>query len=152
MAQLKWMQWTTKTKVGLFNDSVRMMAALSKDFDTRIWIDRKDGEILAVEIHQPERLQDSASEEITIRFDDEAIETISVTISGDSFLLFDLEESYKDYGNYDSVELARRLTRHGKFSLRYQGVTLAFEYDQASAKKAIGEVFEHCGHELEPSG
>ena len=146
MAQL---QWTTETEVNEFDDSVSVGARLDKDEDTRIGVGCKSGEDLVVGIIQPERLQLSLSEEIEVRFDDEAIETISVTINENAFLLTDMEGA-KPYGLTDPVELTRKLARHSKFRLRYIGVTLTFDYDQASAKQAITQVLDACGYELEP--
>ena len=149
MAQLK---WVASTNVDEFDDSVTVGAQLiNKSASTIISVGcTGGGQTLTVGIQQPERMDTSRSEEIQIRSDDEAVETISVAIGNNVFLLSDLE-GYKFYGNYDSVELARRLAKHGKFRLRYELTTLTFDYDKDSAKDAIGKVLAHCGYELEPS-
>ena len=147
MAQLK---WTTETEIQEFGDSANVTAWLGKDADTRIEIGCAGNKSLSVAIRQSERMQESSSEEIEVGFDDEPAETISVRIGTDDFYLSNTEYS-KLLGNYDPVKLVKKLARHSKFRLRYQGVDLTLKYDQASAKDAIGKVLGHCGHELEPS-
>ena len=94
-------------------------------------------------------------EEIEVRFDDEAPETISAyRIHFKSFGLLNDEELNKETGNADLVELAKKLTKHGKFRLRHRSLpghrmlTSTLRYDQANAKAAIGKVLGHCGYEL----
>ena len=152
MAQEK---WTTETVVDEFDDSVTVAAVLLNEdasaiiASAAIAVGCIGDEDLVIDILQPEPLQESDSEEIQIRFDDEAAETISIEVSGNDFGLTADEKFNKSTGNYESVELARRFGQHSKFRLRYEDVDLSFDYDQASAKDTIGKVFEHCGIELE---
>ena len=130
-------QWEAVSVIDEFDDSVSMVAALTKDDAAMAVLCKGNTKTLSFSVLQSESMQSSASEEIAIRFDDEEPEVISVTIARSAFVLA---------SDVDSAELARKLTRHGKFRLRYadEGITLVFEYDEDSAKEAIGKVLEHC--------
>ena len=99
------LQWEAKTDVDEFDDFVFVTAWLRKDADTHIEV-ACDVNGSYVEIHQSKSLQFYGSEEIEVRFDDEAIEAILVKISGNNFRLstWNHEEDSSD----DPVELARR--------------------------------------------
>ena len=140
--KLKW-EW----KLGELFGSTAVTAILGTNSDTGIAVSSYGERRLIVAIHQPQRLPDSDSEEIEVRFDDEAIETISVRIRENGFMLLDSEEFNKRTGNYNALLLARRLTRHSKFRLRHKGITLVFDYDNASVP-AIAMVLGYCGIEL----
>lgn len=107
----------------------------------------KDGEYLRVAIAHSKPVQESTSEEIAIRFDDEVPEMISAVTREDYFWLTDEEKFNKETGNHDGAKLARRLMEHSKFRLRHadEGITLVFEYDRDNAKEVIGDLFRRCG-------
>ena len=142
-------KWSVETRVDEFDDSVDVLAQLIKLADSPIAgitvaCDGGD-ESLTVHIIQSERLRDSLSEEVAVRFGDEAPETLSVSVVHERAFLLASNETYKKTGNYDGAELARRLTRHGKFRLRYGDITLTFRYDIHSATQTIGKALKHCG-------
>lgn len=153
------LQWITETSIDEFDDSVSVDARVKKGTHTGISVKCDDGDkLLSVSIGQSKRMQPSFSEEIAVRFDDEAPETLSVVIEDREFIL--LGNWFKEHHS-DPVELAKKLTNHGKFRLRYfirlrrldygvdndvgRYITLVFEYDKDSANEAIGKVLEHCG-------
>ena len=156
LAQLK---WVASTNVDEFGNTASLSALLRKDAATRIKFVCFRGQKLAVAVHKPGHWFKRAvfSEPIEVRFADEAPITIfAYRVNFQSFALLDDEDAIKGLGYADPAELARKLTRHGKFGLSYhiKAKTMSeltastFEYDQDSAKDAIGKVLGHCGHEL----
>lgn len=144
-------KWTIETEVDDFDDSVAVGAMLRGEAGASMTVGCKEGPPLAVSIGLPERserLQPSLWEQVEIRFDDEAIERISVWTSEDAFGFFDIKE-FNELGNYEPLALARRLAKHSKFRLRNGTTTLTFEYDKDSAKKTIGDALRYCGYRLE---
>ena len=166
------LKWETETRVREFDDSVIVDATLKRDAHTYISISCKANEYLRIYVSLRERLRGPVSEEVAVRFGDEAIETIPVKISqirsqhssppfhvSTNIIGLDSDESFhKETGEDNCLLLARKLTQHSKFRFRHIGgsssldtarrIDLTFEYDKDSAKKAISKVFEHFGYEL----